>query len=105
MSKRGLLLLAAERLFNAEGFHAAGIDRILAEAGVAKMTLYKHFSSKDDLAAAAVREKSARVLEWLGAAESVEEVFERLEAWFGEKDFHGCLFARAAQDFPDHAHP
>ena len=47
--KREQLLSTAVDLFYREGYHATGIDRILAESGVAKMTLYKHFRSKDEL--------------------------------------------------------
>ena len=48
-SRRDHLIDTALRLFYTGGFTATGIDKILAEAGVAKMTLYKHFRSKDDL--------------------------------------------------------
>ncbi len=48
-SKRGQLVDTALKLFYRDGFHARGIDRILAEPGVAKVTLYKHFRSKDEL--------------------------------------------------------
>ena len=43
--RRDLLVKTAYRLFNAQGYHATGIDQILAESGVAKATLYKYFSS------------------------------------------------------------
>ncbi len=46
---RQRIVETAERLFYAEGVRAVGIDRIIAEAEVAKMTLYNHFASKDDL--------------------------------------------------------
>ncbi|NQD93703.1 helix-turn-helix transcriptional regulator, partial [Pseudomonas sp. CrR25] len=46
-NKREQLLNTARELFYREGYHGTGIDRILAESGVAKMTLYKHFKSKD----------------------------------------------------------
>ena len=46
---RQRIVETAERLFYAEGVRAVGIDRIIAEAGVAKMSLYNHFPSKDDL--------------------------------------------------------
>ncbi len=48
-SKREHLIDIARRLFYRDGFHNTGIDAILAEAGVAKMTLYKHFKSKEEL--------------------------------------------------------
>ena len=47
--KRQILIDTATRLFSQDGYHAVGIDRILAEAGVAKMTLYKYFPSKKEL--------------------------------------------------------
>ncbi|MGL4609586.1 MAG: TetR/AcrR family transcriptional regulator, partial [Trueperaceae bacterium] len=46
---REQILETATRLFYQQGFRAVGIDTIIAESGVAKMTLYKHFPSKDDL--------------------------------------------------------
>ena len=56
-SKREQLLDTALRLFYREGYHATGIERILAESGVAKMTLYKHFASKDELMLAALQRR------------------------------------------------
>ncbi len=53
--RREELVQTAVRLFRKNGYHATGIDRILAEAGVAKMTLYKHFRSKDELILGALR--------------------------------------------------
>jgi len=40
LNKRQAILDTATRLFYAHGYHAVGIDRIIAEAGVAKMTMY-----------------------------------------------------------------
>ena len=54
---RRRLLDTATRLFYAEGIRAAGIDRIIAEAGVAKATFYNHFPSKDDLVLAYIEEQ------------------------------------------------
>jgi len=48
-SRRNDLIETAQTLFNAEGFHAVGIERILSEGNLAKMTLYRHFPSKDAL--------------------------------------------------------
>ena len=56
-SRRDHLVDTAVRLFNRYGYHATGIDTILKEAGVAKMTLYNHFKSKDDLVVAALKKK------------------------------------------------
>ena len=57
VSARRRLLDTATRLFYAEGIHAVGIDRIIAEAGVAKATFYNHFPSKDDLVLAYIEEQ------------------------------------------------
>lgn len=49
---RERLLETATRLFYAEGIHTVGIDRIIAEAGIAKATFYRHFKTKEDLVVA-----------------------------------------------------
>src|SRR5712691_6433727 len=53
-SARERLLRVAYDLFCRHGVQATGIDRIVADAGVAKMTLYKHFRSKEELIVAAL---------------------------------------------------
>ena len=63
--KRDHLVDTAAALFQRDGFHATGIDTILAEAGVAKMTLYNHFKSKDELIVAALEVEGARYIAWL----------------------------------------
>ena len=66
-SKRDQLINTAQELFYREGYHATGIDRILAESGVAKMTLYKHFRSKDELIQAVLQSREQSVLGQLAA--------------------------------------
>ncbi|MEJ2115534.1 MAG: helix-turn-helix domain containing protein, partial [Gammaproteobacteria bacterium] len=46
--KREHLIEVATKNFNRLGYHATGIDHLIAEAGIAKTTLYRHFKSKDD---------------------------------------------------------
>ncbi|HBA44175.1 MAG TPA: TetR family transcriptional regulator, partial [Alphaproteobacteria bacterium] len=58
--KRAHLIDVAAELFNRYGYHAAGIDRVIAEAGIAKTTLYRHFKSKEDLIVAALRRMDER---------------------------------------------
>src|SRR5690349_10843631 len=55
---RRRVLDTASSLFYAEGIHAVGIDRVIAEAGVAKATFYHHFPSKDELVRAYLQEQS-----------------------------------------------
>ena len=87
-SARQRLLDAADRLFYSEGFRAVGIDRIIAESGVAKMTLYSHFRSKDDLILAVLRHREEQFL-----------------AWFASPGFRGCAFINASVELADAGHP
>lgn len=108
---RGRLLEAATRLFYAEGVHAVGVDRIIAEASVAKATFYHHFPGKDDLVCAYVEEQSqiqrarAAQLPRASSRETVLAIFEIVEEMGREPDYRGCPFVNAAAEYPDSAHP
>ena len=113
-AKRQHLLATAWRLFYRDGYRTVGIDTLLAEADLAKMTLYNHFPSKDDLIIAVIAKRSEEVL--AGLAEAVADagrssearllaVFDWLEVLFAGKDFNGCAFIRALSEFPDPSHP
>src|SRR5512147_379340 len=68
VSKRDQLVDSAFRLFYRDGYHAVGIDTILREAEIAKMTLYHHFRSKEDLIVAAIERRSAQIASEVKAA-------------------------------------
>src|SRR6266545_6414043 len=110
---RERILEAATRLFQRDGFRAVGIDTIIAEAGVAKMTLYAHFPSKDDLIVAYLERANEQFWEWLdGASADVDDPRERLVAMFGavgelanSPQCLGCTFQGTAAEFPDPEHP
>jgi AcrR family transcriptional regulator len=70
-SARDLIMQAASTLFYQEGTQNVGIDRIIAESGVAKMSLYNHFKSKDALIAAWLQQRDANWREWF--QETVEK--------------------------------
>ena len=110
---RQRLVETAERLFYAEGIHAVGIDRIIAEAGVAKMTLYNHFASKDDLILAVLHYREEQVNEMF--AKSIERhvrkgmgrldaFFAALKDWFKSSGFRGCSFINASVELADTRH-
>jgi AcrR family transcriptional regulator len=110
LTKRDQLVETAGRLFYREGYHATGIDRILAEAGVAKMTLYKHFRSKEELILAVLAKRSAQFREsfaqFLEAKKRTPErellaVFDWLIAWVESKEFRGCLFQKAVAEYQE----
>lgn len=102
-------MAVASKLFYAEGIHAVGIDRVIAEAGVAKATLYAHFASKDELVATYLARHSdwwaASVDEQAGAAAEVHTrvlaPFAVLAARAGAPTYRGCPFINAAAEFPD----
>lgn len=62
---RQRVLDTAAELFYRDGVRAVGVDRIAAESGVAKMTLYYHFRSKDELVAAWLRRRDEEWMSWL----------------------------------------
>src|SRR5262249_27726623 len=91
-----------------------GIDRIIAEAHVAKMSLYKHFSSKDDLILAVLgyREEAVMAFFRLAMEQHAKKVrsplrafFAALKEWFESPGFRGCAFQNAAVELADPAHP
>lgn len=113
-SRREQLLDTAVRLFYRRGCHATGIDQLLAEAGVAKMTLYKHFKSKDDLVLAAAQRM--RDLQWARLSAFVEShadnprdrllaVFDFIDEWAAGNEFHGCPFVNLSIEHPAPEHP
>ncbi len=110
---RDRLLDTAGRLFQRHGFPAVGIDRILAESGVAKMTLYRHFPSKDALIAAYLSRADAQFWSWaekaMAGAESPEArllaLFEAIESLAASPDCLGCVFQGAVMAFPEPRHP
>ncbi|GAA0563157.1 TetR/AcrR family transcriptional regulator [Halomonas salifodinae] len=107
MSKRDDILFTALRLFNQHGYQAVGVDRIRDEAQVSKMTLYKHFSNKEQLVEEVLKLRHHMFKESLEKAISKSDnPLEKLRStlnwhvqWFFSKDFHGCMFIKATSEF------
>ncbi len=114
-SGRERILEAAYDLFSANGIQSVGIDTVIAEAGVAKMTLYRNFASKDELALAFLELREERWTrgwlqqEVLDRASSpggrLLAVFDVFGEWFARDDFEGCSFINTLLEFEDHQHP
>ena len=118
-SKRDVLVDTALRLFYTQGFNATGIDKILAESGVAKMTMYKHFKSKDELILAALTQRDEQFRDWLTSEmqkagpnprEQLLAMYDALEDWFKGNafkgmGFSGCAFINASSEFAKLDHP
>lgn len=111
---RQRILETADRLFYQAGARAVGIDRIIAEAGVAKMSLYNHFASKDDLILAVLKYREEAVLEFFRAAmerhgkktkNPLRAFFAALKDLFESPGFRGCPFQNAAVELADPTHP
>ncbi|HYV38918.1 MAG TPA: TetR/AcrR family transcriptional regulator [Gemmataceae bacterium] len=108
------ILETADRLFYQDGVRAVGIDRIIAEARVAKMSLYKHFSSKDELILAVLKRREESVLEFFHSAmkrhgnkakSQLRAFFAALKDFFESPGFRGCPFQNAAVELADPTHP
>jgi AcrR family transcriptional regulator len=110
--KRQQIIETAYSLFKRDGFHATGIDRIIAEAKVAKMTMYRHFPSKDGLIVEVLAWRARRFERQLdrlaergGSVERrIVGILDWYDRWFRSPDFHGCLFAHALAEYADPAH-
>jgi AcrR family transcriptional regulator len=111
-SARDRILDTASELFYREGYHAVGVDTIVERSGVAKMTLYRHFRSKDDLIAAYLERSNVAFWAWLDdEIAGVDDPEARLLAAFDatarlatSPACLGCTFQAAAAEFPDPGH-
>ena len=109
MSKKQLdILKTASELFNEHGYVSVGVDKIIRESSVSKMTFYKYFPSKDKLIQECLKSRDEiirnSITQTLGSngAKGVErlEVFLKwYENWFNQKDFFGCMFIKATDEF------
>ena len=111
---RQRILETADRLFYQHGIRAVGIDRIIAEAEVAKMSLYKHFASKDDLILAVLKHREESLLSFFSEAMERHEkrsknrlkaFFSALKELFETDNFRGCAFQNATIELADPNHP
>jgi AcrR family transcriptional regulator len=110
---RERILETAQHLFYRDGYRAVGVDTIVAESGVAKMTLYRHFSSKDDLIVAYLERTNEQMLAWMESLieshrdprAALEAVFDGVSKLASSPECLGCTFVAAAGEFPEPDHP
>lgn len=114
LSAREQILTTAANLFFQQGYHAVGIDTIIAAAGIAKATLYRHFPSKDALIVAYLDDVNAQFWQWFDAAAApypddakaqLIAVFAALQTLVTTPTCYGCPFIMAAGEFPESTHP
>jgi AcrR family transcriptional regulator len=105
---------SARELFYREGIRAVGVDEVVNHAGVTKPSLYRAFASKDDLAAACLREQEEVVWRRFDRVQAAHpgEALAQLRAYFAEisrrvreEGFRGCPLSNAAVEFPRAGHP
>lgn len=98
---RDRILQTAHDLFYRDGIRATGVDKLIAESGVAKLTFYRHFASKDDLVRAFLAYRHERWMAWFvdalgrhgaGQAPGLQPLLAALEEWFRDPAFRGCAF-------------
>ncbi|MBD1583708.1 TetR/AcrR family transcriptional regulator [Pseudoalteromonas sp. S16_S37] len=112
--KRQLLIDTALTLFYSHGIHGIGINEILKVSGVAKRTLYSHFTSKEELLLAALEARHHVFIQWLESKlsnakndlEVATQLFESLADWFDNNEpllgeFRGCFFINTCGEYSD----
>lgn len=103
------LFQTAVRLFYQHGYRAIGVDSIAAESGIGKMTLYRHYPSKDDLIVAFLRESNEEF--WSYFEQSTKDAptsrkklvafFEALQNYVVSPACYGCPFINIATEYPE----
>jgi len=98
---RERILRTAHNLFYQEGIRATGVDRIIAEAGVTKVTFYRHFPSKNRLITTFLEFRHEVWMAWFVAAlarstrRGTGALISALEEWFRDEGYRGCAFINA----------
>jgi AcrR family transcriptional regulator len=108
---RERILEAAYDLFSRKGIRAVGIDAIIEQSGVARMTLYRQFGSKDALVLAFLERREERwTRDWLHGeiqrratdpADQLLAIFDVFDEWFQLEDFEGCSFINVLLEMDD----
>lgn len=101
---RERILEAVDRLFYRNGLQAVGVDAIVAELGISKKTLYRHFPSKDDLIVAYLKGRF-RPLPEPSSRPPAEQILKNFE-WFARSlsmagDYRGCAYLNALAELGD----
>ncbi len=99
----------ARRLFFQRGSSNVGINDVIAEAGVARMTLYNNFTSKDELIAAVYTQTASEILQnltekdndTLSEFERVDNIFNIMRQEAADENFRGCWLTHASYQSAD----
>jgi AcrR family transcriptional regulator len=114
ISPRERILAAAGELFYRHGIRAVGVESIAEAASTNKMTLYRHFDSKDELVAEYLRQQATKAEAWWAGLEAQHagDPLGHIRAWLAAMAAHvadcnarGCALANAAVELPEKDHP
>jgi len=113
IAPRDQVFQTASRLFYQNGYRAIGVDTIAAESGIGKMTLYRHYPSKDDLIAAYLEDSNEQF--WNNfeeitkdaptAREKLLAFFQGLQEYVTTPACYGCPFLNIATEYPETDYP
>jgi AcrR family transcriptional regulator len=114
LDARERIIESAYDLFSRRGIRSVGVDEVIAHAGVAKATLYRHFSSKEKLVLAFLERREQRwTREWVEAEarrrgstpeEQLLAIFDAFDDWFRSDEFEACSFINVMLEMGPH-HP
>ena len=107
LSAKEKILKVAADLFYQHGIHTVGIDRIIADSKVAKMTFYKHFPSKTKLIEEYLEYRNQFWIKVLSDAislgsrpqEKILSIFDALDTIYKNPEFRGCPFVKGLAEF------
>jgi AcrR family transcriptional regulator len=102
------IIRTASTLFYGNGYNSTGINEIIAKAGIAKATLYRHFKSKEDVCVAYLKYKNSNFLEDIATfctskpkgKQQILAIFDFLKSFFLSSDFNGCWCINTISEIP-----
>ena len=113
VTPRDQVFQTAARLFYKHGYRATGVDTIAAESGVGKMTLYRHYPSKDDLIVAYLEDSND--VFWNYFEQTIRDIptprekllafFQALQGYATTPACYGCPFLNVATEYPETDYP
>lgn len=110
---REKILKTADQLIYQNGIHAMGMELLVKTSGVARKSIYRHFTNKEDVTSAALTERDERWMQWFRSEsdkgktppERILNMFTALKSWFESDEFRGCAFINTAGEVSDPEDP
>ncbi|OLF53597.1 TetR/AcrR family transcriptional regulator [Pseudomonas chlororaphis] len=110
---RDIILDVTEKLIYKSGIAATGMDLLVKTAGVSRKSIYRYFTTKDELVVAALRRRDLRWMHWFQSAVDqaptpsarLLALFTVLGGWFASEDFRGCAFINTSGETGDPQDP